>query len=329
MPSRPPDTSSTVDTYTVAVDAGKAGCRLDRMLADALPALSRTRLQALIAAGRVIGGDGRPAGDASMRVSEGTVFTVRAPQLPPETPQPQVIPLNVVYEDAHLLVVDKPAGLVVHPGAGNPDGTLVNALLAHTDGKLSTIGAPLRPGIVHRIDKDTSGLLVVAKTDDAHRALAAQFARHAVERAYHALVWGNPRPPAGRIDKAIGRGSDRVRMAVVNRGGKPAVTCYQTVRGFGSVASRLECRLATGRTHQIRVHMASIGHPLVGDATYGGNRARIPADGNLAVELASFPRQALHAFLIGFRHPGTAQSLRFVSAIPTDLNKLLILLEKM
>lgn len=321
--------STLATTYTVAVDADKAGSRLDRLLADALPDLSRTWLQGLIAAGKVVDGSGRPACDPALRVRIGQVFIAHVPPPSPETPQPQAMAIDVVYEDEHLLVVDKPAGLVVHPGAGNRDGTLVNGLLAHTHGKLSSIGAPLRPGIVHRIDKDTSGLLVVAKTDDAHRILARQFAQHTVERAYHAVVWGNPNPPAGRIDKAIGRSHDRIRMAAVTQGGKPAVTYYETRARYRSIASLIDCCLASGRTHQIRVHLSSIGHPLVGDKTYGRSVNPSAARAEAAQVLASFPRQALHAYLIGFSHPASTDTLRFWSKTPNDFNNLIDCLEKM
>lgn len=308
-------------------DADKAGGRLDRLLADGLPALSRTRLQALITAGRVSQG-GIPIGDAAMRVQAGQAFTVSVPAAPPAMPQPQAIPLAIAYEDEHLLVIDKPAGLVVHPGAGNPDGTLVNALLAHTAGRLSSVGAPLRPGIVHRLDKDTSGLLVVAKTDAAHWRLAEQFAEHSVERAYHAVVHGHPKPAAGRISKAIARGVNRIRMTTVERGGKTAVTGYQTVVEYGSIASLVECRLATGRTHQIRVHMAAIGHALVGDQLYGRRGRRGAHFAEVAeAAVSEFPRQALHAYLIGFRHPHNQQMLRFWSPMPSDINKLINILE--
>jgi 23S rRNA pseudouridine1911/1915/1917 synthase len=316
----------TGTTYTVTVTADKAGSRLDRLLADTVPDMSRTRLQTLIAEGCVtLQGQG-PAVDPAARVHDGQAFVLVAPAPAPATPAPQAIPLTVVYEDEALIVIDKPAALVVHPGAGNPDGTLVNALLAHCD-RLSSIGAPLRPGIVHRLDKDTSGLLVAAKTDAAHLDLARQFAEHSIERAYQALVWGNPRPPAGRIKSALGRNPhDRTKMAVVRRGGKAAVTCYQTMQSFGSAASLLECRLQTGRTHQIRVHMSSIGHPIVGDGAYGGQRRQRPGN---AVEsaLCTFPRQALHAFLIGFRHPSSREALRFSSHLPNDFGQLLDLLE--
>ncbi|MBL8666372.1 MAG: RluA family pseudouridine synthase [Rhodospirillales bacterium] len=326
MPFCPPESIPCVTTYTVVVEPDKAGSRLDRFLADSLPDLSRTRLQSLITAGRVSHGEGT-AVDPAMRVRPGQAFAVTVPPLPPEMPQPQAIPLDVVYEDEHLLVVDKPAGLVVHPGAGNPDGTLVNALLAHTGGRLSSIGAPLRPGIVHRIDKDTSGLLVVAKTDAAHRDLAVQFARHSVERTYHAIVAGQPRPPEGKIIRAIARGPDRIRMTTVERGGKSAVTYYRTMVAYGACASLVQCRLATGRTHQIRVHMAFIGHPIVGDPVYGKRGMALAQGTDGAVPRLS--RQALHACLIGFRHPHTFETLRFQSAMPSDINELIKTLESL
>jgi 23S rRNA pseudouridine1911/1915/1917 synthase len=318
----------TGTTYTVTVTPDKAGTRLDRLLADAVPEMSRTRLQMLIAEGCVtLQGQGLAA-DPAVRVHDGQVFVLVVPAPPPATPTPQPIPLAIVYEDEALIVIDKPAGLVVHPGAGNADGTLVNALLAHCD-RLSTIGAPLRPGIVHRLDKDTSGLLVAAKTDAAHLDLARQFAEHSIERAYQALVWGNPKPPAGRICNALGRNPHvRTSMAVVRRGGKAAVTCYQTMQSFGSAASLLECRLQTGRTHQIRVHMSSLGHPIVGDGTYGGRHRKHPGT-TVGSALCEFPRQALHAYLIGFRHPTSHETLRFSSHLPSDFRQLLNLLEQM
>jgi 23S rRNA pseudouridine1911/1915/1917 synthase len=320
--------SLSATTYTLTVDADKAGARLDRFLAAALPELSRSRLQALVASGNVASGCGRPVTDVSLRVRAGATYAVVVPPTRSDAPEPQAIDLNVVFEDEHLLVVDKPAGLVVHPGAGNYDRTLVNALLAHTGGALSSIGAPLRPGIIHRIDKDTSGLLVIAKTDAAHRSLAAQFAQHLVERAYYAVVWGHPEPPSGRIESLIGRGRVRTRMAVVARGGKQAVTLYETQASYGRLASLVHCRLATGRTHQIRVHMSSIGHPLIGDRTYAGKRREAMAAKQGASRLVSFPRQALHAYLIGFRHPFSSETLRFSSTIPADISQLIDCLER-
>lgn len=318
--------------YTVAVGADKAGHRLDRLLADALPELSRSRLQRLIQSGQVLvdaGNAGEPAQDPARRVRPGESYRVEVPEPPPPTAVAQPIPLVVVYEDEHLIVVDKPPGLVVHPGAGTPDGTLVNALLAHCRDGLSSIGAPLRPGIVHRLDKDTSGLLVAAKTDVAHRGLAEQFALHTVGRAYFAVVWGHPTPPGGRMTSRIGRSlRDRTQMAIVERGGKLAITDYRTVRPLGPSASLLECRLATGRTHQIRVHMAALGHPLVGDPVYrgserGGFRTRL----DRASVSAHCGRQALHAFLIDFCHPSTGDRLKFHSELPTDINTLMGFLE--
>jgi 23S rRNA pseudouridine1911/1915/1917 synthase len=319
-------TKTMMTTYTVNVTADKAGSRLDRLLADALPELSRTRLQALISEGLVeLCGHG-PVRDPSARVQPNQAFLVARPPPPPAIAQPQAVPLVIVHEDDDLIVIDKPAGLIVHPGAGNPDGTLVNGLLAHC-ATLSSIGAPLRPGIVHRLDKDTSGLLVAAKTDAAHLDLARQFAEHSTERAYFALVRGNPRPPSGRISGAVGRcPHDRTRMAVVHRGGKAAITCYRTMRNFGKAATLVECRLLTGRTHQIRVHMASVGHPIVGDQTYG--RTWLPRIVSAADDvLAAFPRQALHAHLIGFRHPRSREMLLYTSELPQDFKRVLNFLE--
>ncbi|MGE4014166.1 MAG: RluA family pseudouridine synthase, partial [Alphaproteobacteria bacterium] len=240
------------------------------------------------------------------------------------------IDLNIVYEDAHLVVIDKPAGMVVHPAAGNPDGTLVNALIAHCGGSLSGIGGVARPGIVHRIDKDTSGLLVVAKTDAAHQGLAAQFARHDLDRAYIALAWGVLRPASGTIEGAIGRSAaNRKKMAVVHKGGKAARTDYRVLKRFGDALSLVECRLSTGRTHQIRVHLASRGHPLVGDPVYGGTQKSkakaLPP--SIANRVLDFKRQALHAFRLGFKHPISGKTLSFESDLPSDLRELIYHLE--
>ena len=322
--------TASAPTYTVIVAPDKAGSRLDRLLAEWLPDVSRTRLKALIVDGRVEASGVGPVVDPARRVRAGETFVVAVSAPSEATPRPQAIPLAIVYEDAHLVVVDKPAGLVVHAGAGNPDGTLVNALLAHCPERLSSIGAPLRPGIVHRLDKDTSGLLVVAKTDAAHLALARQFAEHSVERAYQAVVWGNPTPPAGRITGMIARSRrHRTRMAVVSRGGRVAVTEYRTLRAYGSIASLVECRPATGRTHQIRVHMTSIGNPIIGDPVYGGPRAGRIAEWGKSFAPTGFLRQALHAFLIGFRHPETGEAIRFSSQLPGDYKKLISFLEEM
>jgi 23S rRNA pseudouridine1911/1915/1917 synthase len=321
----------TEPTYTVPVADDKAGTRLDKLLAASVPALSRARLQALIHQGCVAEAVTGIARDPSKPVRCGEVYHIAPPPLPPARPEPEAIPLTVVYEDDHVIVIDKPAGLVVHPGAGNRAGTLVNALLAHCGGQLSSIGAPDRPGIVHRLDKDTSGLLVAAKTDGAHHDLARQFAEHTVDRAYAAVVWGHPKPASGRMTSQIGRSArDRTQMAVVPRGGKLAITQYETLRPLGGWASLLRCRLATGRTHQIRVHLAFAGHPLVGDPVY---RAR-PRSGRSVGTAASMAgaalplqRQALHAILIGFTHPSSGQRLRFRVDLPRDINELINFLE--
>lgn len=335
MPASPPDPLPIIEDvpYTVAVAPDKAGLRVDRLLADALPALSRSRIRLLIAGGHVRLSDGEAVFEPDRRVRAGEGFVVRVPEVPPfvtAAPAPEPIPLVVVYEDAHLIVLDKPAGLVVHPGAGNADGTLVNALLAHCGAQLSTIGSPLRPGIVHRLDKDTSGLLVVAKTDRAHLHLARQFSAHTAKRAYWAVVWGVPAPAAGQIDLPIGRSPQvPTKMAAVVRGGKAAETRYRTLKRFGTLASLLECRLATGRTHQIRVHMAAVGHPLIGDRVYGG-MARIPAVCPTAVREAAqaLSGQALHAFEIGFKHPATGDELSFVGTMPLHISALIDVLER-
>lgn len=327
--------------HTVTVTAGTAGSRLDKLLADAIAGLSRSRVQALMEQGWVVA-DGRTITDASQRVKPGQRFEVLIPAAAPPVPQPQDIPLAVVYEDADVLVLDKPAGMVVHPAAGNPDGTLVNALLFHCGDSLSGIGGVRRPGIVHRLDKDTSGLMVVAKNDRAHHGLTAQFSDRSLSRTYLALVWGIPQPAKGRIEAAIGRcPTDRKRMAVVTHGGKPAATRYRVIRAFegakrGHGAALVECSLETGRTHQIRVHMAHIGHPLVGDALYsrgrtgragGSNAASLPEA--VRVALTGFPRQALHAAAIRFTHPGTGEPVRFESPLPADFTELLKNLESL
>jgi 23S rRNA pseudouridine1911/1915/1917 synthase len=303
-------------TATIAADA--AGWRLDRALAAAVPTLSRERLKALISSGRVTG----PAGlvrDPAAKALQGS-YEVDLPEPAPAHNEAQDIALDIVFEDDHLLVVDKAAGMVVHPAAGNFDGTLVNALLHHCAGRLSGIGGVARPGIVHRIDKDTSGLLVVAKTDVAHEGLAAQFARHSIDRRYQAVVAGRPNPPEGKVDAPLARSSaNRQKMAIVADGrGKRAVTHYRLVRPL-SDASLVECRLETGRTHQVRVHMSSIGHPLLGDPVYGRTRG----GHRELLKRLSFERQALHAAELGFIHPVTGAALSFKSAVPSDMQELL------
>ncbi|WP_439814226.1 RluA family pseudouridine synthase [Zavarzinia sp. CC-PAN008] len=299
----------------------RAGDRLDKVLANALPDLSRARLKSLIEAGAV-STEGATIREPARPVKPGQVVMVRVQPDVEASPQAQEIPLDVVYEDMDLIVVNKQPGLVVHPAPGSPDMTLVNALLAHCGDSLSGIGGVKRPGIVHRLDKDTSGLMVAAKSDAAHAGLSAMFAAHDMDRGYRAVTWGVPSPPQGRIDGAIGRNPhDRQRMAIVSRGGKDAVTHYAVEQRFGLAAALVGCRLETGRTHQIRVHLASRGHGLVGDPLYGraprGARAQLPS---LAV---GFPRQALHAWLLGFRHPVTGRNLRFEADIPGDMKDLL------
>ncbi len=310
--------------------ADNAGQRLDRFLAGALPELSRSRLQALIAQGAIACG-GVTISDANRRVKPGETYEVFIPPPAPAEPQPQAIPLSIVYEDADLIVIDKQAGLVVHPAAGNPDGTLVNALLAHCGASLQGVGGVLRPGIVHRLDKDTSGLLVAAKNERAMHSLAKQFAAHAIERVYNSVVWGAPRTGEGVIEGNLGRSPfDRKRIAVLRGSGKPARTRYRALERFGNkeraFAALLECRLETGRTHQIRVHLAHLGHPLIGDATYGRARA-LPraktAEEQAAYEAAAnFPRQALHAGVLGFHHPSLQKKMRFEAPWPADFTHL-------
>jgi 23S rRNA pseudouridine1911/1915/1917 synthase len=306
-------------SINLVLPATAAGLRLDRALALSLPQHSRERLKALVGGGRVSGVAG-VLWDPALKVKGGEALTLSIPAPRPSETVAQDIPLTIIYEDDHLLIVDKPAGLVVHPAAGNFDGTMVNALLHHCAGRLSGIGGVARPGIVHRIDKDTSGLLVVAKTDPAHEHLSRQFAAHSVDRRYTAIVGGVPVPPAGRIEGALARSTaNRQKMAIVSEGrGKRAVTHYRTVRAFRH-AAHIECRLETGRTHQIRVHMASIGHALLGDATYG----RTPGSLSGVMKALGFHRQALHAATLGFFHPVTQEKLSFESDLPPDIVELI------
>ena len=309
-----------------------AGIRLDRVLQRRLPELSRTRRKQLILDGQVVS-DGRVLRDPAQRANAGASILVSVPAPADPLPLAQAIPLAIRFEDAHLIVIDKPAGLVVHPAPGNPEGTLVNALLAHCGPSLVGIGGERRPGIVHRLDKDTSGLLVAAKTEAAHRALSHDFAQRRVDRAYSAIVWGVPAPPVGEIAGNIGRSAaNRKKMAVVDAArGKPAVTRYRVERRFGAHAALLECRLLTGRTHQIRVHLAHIGHPLIGDPAYGTRAGRAlvhaTARGAIGLEIAEFARQALHARLLGFTHPATGERLTFDSPLPADMARLIANLE--
>jgi 23S rRNA pseudouridine1911/1915/1917 synthase len=332
--------------YTATIGADAAGLRLDRALTAAMDGLSRSRLKTLILAGRVAIGE-RTICDPGHRVNAGDVVVVVVPQAEPAEPQGEELPLTIVYEDDHIIIIDKPRGLVVHPGAGNWTGTLVNALIAHCGASLSGVGGVRRPGIVHRLDKDTTGLMVVAKNDHAHQSLAAQFADHGrtgpLQRGYFAFVWGAPDRPKGVIDKPIDRHPTvRDRMAV-RPGGREAITLWEVLErypatvgpaakgshkagkgGATSVASLLECRLMTGRTHQIRVHLAAMGHPLLGDATYGPGfrtkRALLSEPANAALEALS--RQALHAYLLSIEHPVTGEEMEFRSELPPDLAQL-------
>jgi len=293
--------------------------------------MSRSRLRQLIDDGRVTHGD-VTIKDPNHRVKPGEHYKIDVPAPVPAEPAAQDIPLSVVYEDDDLIVINKPAGLVVHPAAGNPDGTLVNALIAHCGTSLKGVGGEMRPGIVHRLDKDTSGLLVAAKNERAMASLAKQFANHTIERAYHAIVWGSPRLGEGRIETQIGRNPyDRKRMGVMRTGGKEARTRYRVDERFGEqtrpIASLIECRLETGRTHQIRVHLTHLGHPLIGDPTYGRSRqaprAKTPEQEAAFRTVMEFPRQALHAFVLGFQHPSLHKTLRFESDWPKDMAELL------
>ena len=294
---------------SASVPSDKAGLRLDRFLTDELDGLSRNRIQSLIADGHVRCG-GEVVDSAKAKVSVGQVYEVIVPATIAALPQPQNIPLDVVYEDDDVIVINKPPGLVVHPAAGNPDCTLVNALLAHCGSSLTGVGGVARPGIVHRLDKGTSGLMIAAKNDRAHASLSAQFAAHTVERAYRAVVWGIPAPLKGTVIGNIGRSPrNRKKMAVVERGGKHAVTHYSVEQVFSDVATLVECRLETGRTHQIRVHMASIGHPLIGDPLYGGRRGGKGVSLDLRQRLTDQTNQILHAYVLGFAHPVTGKNI--------------------
>jgi 23S rRNA pseudouridine1911/1915/1917 synthase len=304
---------------SVELKPSHAGWRLDRALADAVPTLSRERLKALIRSGALQSEASAAVRDPAHKVRGIEAFTLTVPEARPAHNEPQDIPLRVVFEDEHLLVVDKPAGLVVHPAAGNPDGTLVNALLHHCGGSLSGIGGVARPGIVHRIDKDTSGLLVVAKTDVAHEGLAKQFAAHSIDRRYLAIVAGLPKTAEGIVDAPLARSStNRKKISIVEGSrGKRAITHWRRLQILRD-AALVECRLETGRTHQVRVHMASLGHPLLGDPVYGHS-------GKSSRELLkrlNFHRQALHAAELGFTHPVTKHRLSFASGMPADMQEL-------
>ncbi len=318
----------------LTAEASDSGTRLDRFLVQRIDGISRARCQALIRGG-FVSGRGGAVSDPGLKVKAGDTFSVELPPAAPARITGEGLPLAIVYEDDQVIVIDKPAGLVVHPAAGHASGTLVNALIAHCGASLSGIGGEKRPGIVHRLDKDTSGLLVAAKTDAAHRGLAAQFASHGadgeLERAYLALVWGVPERRQGSIDARLARSAANRRRIAVTRGegGRHAVTHYEVIARYKGasgkpVAALLRLRLETGRTHQIRVHLAHIGHPVMGDPVYAaGFKASARRLGPAAAAaLEALGRQALHAAELGFRHPATGRHLRFESPLPAGMARL-------
>jgi len=308
--------------FLIFTDNFNQKMRLDKFL-TLKTEFSRAEVQRLIKAGYVLLDD-EPITDAAYTIKPNEYFEIEVPPPVDATPKPQSIPLDIVYEDEDLIVVNKPAGMVVHEGAGVYEGTLVNALLYHCGDTLSGIGGVKRPGIVHRIDKETSGLLVVAKNDATHIGLSAQFEKHSIERTYYAFVYGLPNPLKGTVEGNIGRSKfDRKKMALCQTGGKKAITHYEVIEAFGLYAAKVRCRLETGRTHQIRVHLSSIGHHLIGDKVYspsGRDFVKVPVE--IREYVQNFGRQALHAATLGFVHPKTGNSLFFESPLPADLEKL-------
>lgn len=342
-----PSESGKATVLGFAAGAHDAGARLDKWLSERAGGLTRTRLKALIEEG-ALARDGEVFTDPSWKLREGENYSLTIPALVPAIPRAEAIPLDVKFEDGDLIVINKPAGLVVHPASGNWSGTLVNALIAHCGTSLSGVGGVARPGIVHRLDKETSGLLVIAKNDRAHQGLAAKFAEHDIERAYDAIAIGAPRPGVGTIDAHLARGGgDRKKMEIVSEAridGRRAVTHYRVQEAFGrsraklagdALASLIECRLETGRTHQIRAHLSHIGHPLIGDPVYGrgpglgGLKPGEPAADNAIAVLGGFRRQALHARRLGFEHPVTGEMLSFEAAPPQDFSALLEALRRL
>jgi 23S rRNA pseudouridine1911/1915/1917 synthase len=324
-----------MEKLTIKAEEEDRGARLDKVLARHAPDFSRSRLQQLIEGGNV-SHLGKPFPDSSHKVKPGEEFTIVVPPAIEALPTPQKIDLDIIFEDKDLLVINKAPNMVVHPGAGNWDGTLVNALLAHCGDQLSGIGGVKRPGIVHRLDKETSGLLVVAKNDTAHKGLSAQLESRKLKRVYNALCWGNVTPTSGRVETQIGRSrTNRQKMAVLQEGdGKEAITDYMLLETYGMVASLVECRLQTGRTHQIRVHMAHLQHWIVGDPVYG--KPSIPkfirahkVPEKAAKGLMEFPRQALHAAQLEFNHPVTNNKVSFKAELPDDMRQLIKQLQKL
>ena len=313
--------ADTTICSTEIVNKDCKGLRIDKFLTQSFPQLSRSQIQRLVSEGNLTC-DEVTIVDNSFKVREGEIYQLTVPEAAEANPLPEDIPLDVVYEDEDLIVVNKPAGMTVHPAPGSPNHTLVNALLFHCGDSLSGIGGVKRPGIVHRIDKDTSGLLVAAKNDAAHRGLCEQFAEHSIERTYNAFVFGVPTPRLGRIEGDIGRSPyDRKKMAVVGKNGKTAVTNYKTLEDFNGYAALVQCNLETGRTHQIRVHLTSKGNPLIGDQLYGKDRKLKGKNLNSQVleTINHFSRQALHAKSLGFIHPRSGETLQFDSVLPEDL----------
>ena len=331
--------------YETDVDENDQGQRLDKFLSLKLDNISRSRLKSLITEGQVLLTPGRKImNDPSYRIKTGEAYSIEIPDIVDPEPEGENIPLDIRYEDDDLIVLYKPAGMVVHPAPGNRSGTLVNALINHCGNSLSGINGVKRPGIVHRIDKDTSGLMVVAKSDAAHRGLSKQFARHSLERAYMAICWGVPNPTSGTIDLPLGRDPKNRLKIAVREGGREAITHYKVIKrlepprkvtsrsnvmqGIAPTLSLVECRLETGRTHQVRVHMAHIGYPLVGDPLYSRRNNPQKNFSDRAKEaLSSFKRQALHAYLIGFIHPVTKETLTFKAELPNDMKCLITALE--
>jgi 23S rRNA pseudouridine1911/1915/1917 synthase len=321
------------DKRQVTITEEQAGFRLDKALAVLCDDLSRARLQSLIDEG-LVESDGVVVTTPSRKVTAGEVFIVTIPPAIEAIPVAEDIPLNIVYEDNDVLVLNKSADMVVHPGAGNHDGTLVNALLAHCGNSLSGIGGVKRPGIVHRLDKETSGLMIVAKNDAAHHGLSEQLSSRKLKRIYQAIVWGAVSPPSGTVQTQIGRSpKHRQKMAVLPSGGREAITHYSVKKSFAPLASLVECRLETGRTHQIRVHMAHLGYPLLGDPLYGkaspAQFLRVhKCSEKLSEAMLGFSRQALHAAQLEFVHPISKNKHHFEAPLPDDMRNLLTILEK-
>lgn len=323
------DDSLTPTRYTVSVSKQDEGLRADKFLSHSLPDLTRSRIQQLFREGHILQ-DGRVFETPSKKVKEGQTFHIAIPPTVEAIPQAENIPLDIIYEDDDLVVINKSAGMVVHPAPGSPNRTLVNALLAHCGESLSGINGVKRPGIVHRLDKGTSGLIVAAKNDKAHQGLSSQLSDKSMKRIYKAVVWGLPSPKKGTIEGSIGRSPrNRKKMAIVSRGGKEAITHYKVEQAFGLVASLVECQLETGRTHQIRVHLTSKGHALLGDPTYGGRPRRLPNELEEFLKSSLWPkdRVALHAFRLSFVHPVQHKDMIFEAPLPGDIRELLNVLE--